>query len=44
MHCTEQTVNTCIIVVELNLARETLVLGVLADSPGTVVWEPTRLQ
>ena len=32
MKCTEQTVNTCIIVVEVNLAGELLVLGVLADS------------
>ena len=32
MQCTEQTVNTCIIVVEVNLKGETIVLGVLADS------------
>ncbi len=34
---TEQTVNTCIIVVEVNLDGETLVLGALADSVQEVV-------
>jgi len=37
MECTEQTVNTCIIVVEVNLNDETIVLGVLADSVQEVV-------
>lgn len=37
MACTEQTVNTCIIVVEVNLGGETVVLGVLADSVQEVV-------
>lgn len=37
MACTEQTVNTCIIVVEVNLNGETVVLGVLADSVQEVV-------
>lgn len=37
MACTEQTVNTCIIVVEVKLDGETVVLGVLADSVQEVV-------
>jgi purine-binding chemotaxis protein CheW len=37
MQCTEQTVNTCIIVVEVSLNGEALVLGVLADSVQEVV-------
>jgi purine-binding chemotaxis protein CheW len=45
MQCTEQTVNTCIIVVEVNLDGETLVLGVLADSVQEVVeMEPEHIQ
>ena len=45
MACTEQTVNTCIIVVEVNLGAETLVLGVLADSVQEVVeMEPDRIE
>ena len=35
--CTEQTVNTCIIVVEVNLDGEVIVLGALADSVQEVV-------
>lgn len=37
MESTEQTINTCIIVVEVNLGGEVLVLGVLADSVQEVV-------
>jgi len=37
MECTEQTVNTCIIVVEVNLDGENIVLGALADSVQEVV-------
>ena len=37
MECTEQTVNTCIIVVEVNLEGENIVLGALADSVQEVV-------
>ena len=37
MSATEQTVNTCIIVVEINLDGETIVLGALADSVQEVV-------
>lgn len=45
MECTEQTVNTCIIVVEVNLSGETLVLGVLADSVQEVVeMEPELIE
>jgi purine-binding chemotaxis protein CheW len=45
MQCTEQTVNTCIIVVEVNLHGETLVLGVLADSVQEVVeMEPDHIE
>lgn len=45
MQCTEQTVNTCIIVVEVNLEGETLVLGVLADSVQEVVeMEPEHIE
>jgi purine-binding chemotaxis protein CheW len=45
MQCTEQTVNTCIIVVEVNLAGETIVLGVLADSVQEVVeMEPELIE
>jgi purine-binding chemotaxis protein CheW len=45
MECTEQTVNTCIIVVEVNLAGEVLVLGVLADSVQEVVeMEPDHIE
>lgn len=45
MQCTEQTVNTCIIVVEVNLNREILVLGVLADSVQEVVeMEPDHIE
>ncbi len=45
MQCTEQTVNTCIIVVEVNLVEETIVLGVLADSVQEVVeMEPELIE
>ena len=45
MQCTEQTVNTCIIVVEVNLTGEILVLGVLADSVQEVVeMEPDHIE
>ncbi len=45
MQCTEQTVNTCIIVVEVNLDGETIVLGVLADSVQEVVeMEPDLIE
>ena len=45
MQCTEQTVNTCIIVVEVNLNGETIVLGVLADSVQEVVeMEPDHIE
>lgn len=45
MQCTEQTINTCIIVVEVNLDGEILVLGVLADSVQEVVeMEPDRIE
>jgi purine-binding chemotaxis protein CheW len=45
MQCTEQTVNTCIIVVEVSLDGETIVLGVLADSVQEVVeMEPDRIE
>jgi purine-binding chemotaxis protein CheW len=42
---TEQTVNTCIIVVEVNLDSELIVLGVLADSVQEVVeMEPENIE
>ena len=45
MQCTEQTVNTCIIVVEVVLQGETIVLGVLADSVQEVVeMEPDLIE
>lgn len=45
MACTEQTVNTCIIVVEVKLDGETVVLGVLADSVQEVVeMEPGMIE
>jgi purine-binding chemotaxis protein CheW len=45
LSCTEQTINTCIIVVELSLAGETVVLGVLADSVQEVVeMEPDLIE
>ena len=45
MQCTEQTVNTCIIVVEVNLNGETIVLGVLADSVQEVLdLEPQQIE
>ena len=45
MSCTEQTVNTCIIVVEVNLAGEQVVLGALADSVQEVVdMEPDNIE
>jgi len=37
MSVTEQTVNTCIIIVEINLDGESLVLGALADSVQEVI-------
>ncbi len=45
MTCTEQTVNTCIIVVEVSLEGEIIVLGVLADSVQEVVeMEPEQIE
>ena len=45
MQRTEQTINTCIIVVEVNLNGETIVLGVLADSVQEVVeMEPNLIE
>ncbi len=45
MQCTEDTVNTCIIVVEVNLNGEPIVLGVLADSVQEVVeMEPDLIE
>lgn len=45
MKCTEQTVNTCIIVVEVNLDGEVIVLGVQADSVQEVVeMEPEHIE
>ncbi len=45
MECTEQTVNTCIIVVEVNLDGELIVLGALADSVQEVVeMEPDKIE
>ena len=37
MSATEKTVNTCVIVVEMALAGETMVLGLLADSVQEVI-------
>jgi len=45
MQCTQQTVNTCIIVIEVNLGGESLILGVLADSVQEVVeMEPDQIE
>ena len=45
MQSTEKTVNTCIIVVEVNLDGETIILGVLADSVQEVVeMEPDHIE
>ena len=45
MTCTEQTVNTCIIVVEVNLGGEIVVLGALADSVQEVVeMDPDKIE
>ena len=45
MQRTEQTINTCIIVVEVNLHGEVIVLGVLADSVQEVVeMEPNLIE
>ena len=45
MECTEQTVNTCIIVVEVDLDGELIVLGALADSVQEVVeMEPDKIE
>lgn len=45
MERTVQTINTCIIVVEVNLDGETIVLGVLADSVQEVVeMEPQHIE
>lgn len=45
MQRTEQTINTCIIVVEVNLNGEAIVLGVLADSVQEVVeMEPELIE
>ena len=45
MECTEQTINTCVIVVEVNLGGELIVLGALADSVQEVVeMEPEQIE
>ncbi|QEM67990.1 chemotaxis protein CheW [Geobacter sp. FeAm09] len=45
MSATERTVNTCIIVVEVELLDETLILGVLADSVQEVIeLEPEQIE
>jgi purine-binding chemotaxis protein CheW len=45
MECTKQTVNTCVIVAEVNLDNEVIVLGVLADSVQEVVeMEPDHIE
>jgi purine-binding chemotaxis protein CheW len=45
MSMTEQTVNTCIIVVEINFDGDTMVLGALADSVQEVVeLEPESIE
>jgi purine-binding chemotaxis protein CheW len=45
MSATERTVNTCIIVVEVELDDETLILGVLADSVQEVIeMEPEQIE
>lgn len=45
MSRTEQTVNTCIVVLETSLAGETIILGALADSVQEVVeLEPDRIE
>lgn len=45
MSATEQTVNTCIIVVEVNMDGDTVVLGALADSVQEVVeMEPESIE
>ena len=45
MSATEQTVNTCIIVVEINMDGETTILGALADSVQEVVeMEPENIE
>jgi purine-binding chemotaxis protein CheW len=45
MSATEQTVNTCIIVVEINMDGDTTVLGALADSVQEVVeMEPENIE
>ena len=45
MQSSEQTVNTCIIVVEVSLDGETIVLGILADSVQEVVeMEPNQIE
>ncbi|MDR3629918.1 MAG: chemotaxis protein CheW [Desulfocapsaceae bacterium] len=45
MECTEKTVNTCIIVVEVDLSCESIIMGVLADSVQEVVeMEPDHIE
>jgi purine-binding chemotaxis protein CheW len=45
MGATEQTVNTCIIVVEINMDGDTTILGALADSVQEVVeMEPENIE
>ena len=45
MSMTEQTINTCIIVVEVNLDGDTIILGALADSVQEVVeMEPASIE
>jgi purine-binding chemotaxis protein CheW len=45
MTVTEKTVNTCVIVVEMELEGETMVLGVLADSVQEVIdLEPEQIE
>jgi purine-binding chemotaxis protein CheW len=45
MSATERTVNTCIIVAEVELEEETIVLGALADSVQEVIeMEPSQIE
>lgn len=45
MSLTERTVNTCIIIVEVNLDNETTILGALADSVQEVIeLEPEQIE
>lgn len=45
MPCTERTISTCIVVVEVNLDDELIVLGILADSVQEVMeMDPTNIE